>query len=272
MPIIDQLVLEQPGACEAPEIATPRQGGDLHLCRKGELPASRRRLKRRDGDVIPQQDDEQRNEAMTDKKLTPDWERIELDYRAGVKTLRQIAEEHGISHVAINKRAKRDGWSRDLSAKIAAKAEELVTRRAVTNSVTKTAAERDVVAANAQLQADAVLSQREDVRRGRRLVMSLFEELEHETEHRDLYLQLGELMQSGDDASADKLNDIYRKVISLPQRIDGVRKLSESLRIQIELERKVLNIDERAPQKPETELADEELEARLSRLLGKAGA
>ena len=62
--------------------------------------------------MIPQQDDEQRNEAMTDKKLTPDWERIELDYRAGVKTLRQIAEEHGLSHVAINKRAKRDGWDR----------------------------------------------------------------------------------------------------------------------------------------------------------------
>jgi hypothetical protein len=51
-----------------------------------------------------------------------------------------------------------------------------------------------------------------------------------------------------------------------------VRKLSESLRIQIELERKVLNIDERAPVKPETELADEELEAKLSRLLAKAGA
>ena len=47
-----------------------------------------------------------------------DWERIELDYRAGIKTLRQIAEENGISHVAINKRAKRDGWTRDLSAKI----------------------------------------------------------------------------------------------------------------------------------------------------------
>ena len=102
--------------------------------------------------------------------------------------------------------------------------------------------------------------------------MALFEELEHETAHRDLYLHLGEMMQSPDDAGADKLNELYRKVISLPQRIDGVRKLSESLRIQIELERKVLNIDERAPQKPETELADEELEARLSRLLGKAGA
>lgn len=237
------------------------------------MPASRGRLKRRDGDVIPQLESEQRNEAMTDKKLTPDWERIELDYRAGVKTLRQIAEEHGITHGAINKRAKRDEWVRDLSAKITAKADELVSKAAVSSLVSKpSATEREVVAANAQIQADAVLLQRDDVRRGRSLVMALFEELEHETTHRDLYLQLGEMMQSPDDAGADKLNELYRKVISLPQRIDGARKLSESLRIQIELERKVLNIDERAPVKPETELADEELEAKLSRLLAKAGA
>ena len=48
-------------------------------------------------------------------EVAPDWERIELDYRAGIKTLRQIADENGISHGAINKRAKRDGWERDLS-------------------------------------------------------------------------------------------------------------------------------------------------------------
>ena len=46
-----------------------------------------------------------------------DWERIELDYRAGIKTLRQIAEEHGITHGAVNKRAARDGWQRDLAVR-----------------------------------------------------------------------------------------------------------------------------------------------------------
>jgi hypothetical protein len=52
---------------------------------------------------------------------SPDWIQIEVDYRAGIKTLRQIADEHSISHVAINKRAKRDGWTRDIAAKIQAK-------------------------------------------------------------------------------------------------------------------------------------------------------
>ena len=54
---------------------------------------------------------------MTAPKIV-DWEKIEGDYRAGVKTLREIAEERGITHGAINKRAKRDGWTRDLTAKI----------------------------------------------------------------------------------------------------------------------------------------------------------
>ena len=65
------------------------------------------------------------------KAAPADWERIELDYRAGVKTLRQIADENGITHGAINKRAKRDGWERDLSDKIQRKADALVSKAAV---------------------------------------------------------------------------------------------------------------------------------------------
>lgn len=52
---------------------------------------------------------------------TPDWLLIEKEYCAGIKPLRQIAAEHGITHGAVNKRAKRDGWARDLAGKIAAR-------------------------------------------------------------------------------------------------------------------------------------------------------
>lgn len=49
---------------------------------------------------------------MTEEKKPTDWERIELDYRAGILTLREMASAHGISNVSIHKRAKRDGWVR----------------------------------------------------------------------------------------------------------------------------------------------------------------
>ncbi|MFM5479205.1 hypothetical protein ACET9B_03000 [Aeromonas veronii] len=42
----------------------------------------------------------------------PDWHGIELAYCAGRQSVRQIAIEHGISHTAINKRAKTHKWSR----------------------------------------------------------------------------------------------------------------------------------------------------------------
>ena len=180
---------------------------------------------------------------MAEAKPAPDWERIEADYRAGLKSLREIASEHGISHVAINKRAKRDGWSRDLSAKIAAKADELVTRAEVTKSVTTAegrAAEKAIVDANGELLATTVLRERADVGRARSLAMRLLDELSEITESKDEFSQLGEILSSGD---ADKLGDIYRRVIALPSRIDGVKKLSDAIKTLVELERKVLKLD-----------------------------
>jgi hypothetical protein len=55
---------------------------------------------------------------------TVDWERIEADYRAGVKSLRETAGAHGITEGAIRKRAKQHGWTRDLKDKVRAKADE----------------------------------------------------------------------------------------------------------------------------------------------------
>ena len=41
-----------------------------------------------------------------------DWEAIEADYRAGRCSVRDIAARHGVSHTAINKRARAEGWAR----------------------------------------------------------------------------------------------------------------------------------------------------------------
>lgn len=174
-------------------------------------------------------------------KRPPDWERIELDYRAGIKTLRQIAEEHGITHVAVNKRAKRDGWSRDLSAKIAAKADELVTKSAVTTPVTTETKvyERQVVDANAQAVADVRLAHRRDIHRARRITNALLAELEQQTDPATLALlgDLGEMLRNPDERGNDKLNDIYQAVISLPERSKTMKVLAESLSKLVDMER-----------------------------------
>jgi phage terminase small subunit len=55
---------------------------------------------------------------VSEGKRRVDWDRIEQDYREGVSTLREIAARHDVTHGAINKRAKRDGWTRSTVAKV----------------------------------------------------------------------------------------------------------------------------------------------------------
>lgn len=188
--------------------------------------------------------------AEPQKVKTTDWERIELDYRAGIKTLRQIADEHGISHVAINKRAKRDGWTRDLSAKIQAKAEELVTKTLVTSEVTsvRRIAEKEVIDAAAQAVADVRLSHRRDIHRARRVTNSLLDELEQQTDPATLSMlrELGVMLRQESEQGQDKLNDLYHKVISLGERSKTMKTLAESLQKLVDMERTAFGMDKEA--------------------------
>lgn len=179
----------------------------------------------------------------------PDWERIELDYRAGVRSLREIAAEHTLSEGAIRKRAKRDGWVRDLSAKIQAKADELVRKEAVRSEVRteKAVSERETIEANAQAVATVKLAHRKDIQRARGITMRLLEELEYQTGAENVCLleQMGELLRSDDDKGQDKLNDLYRKIISLPGRAKTMKDLGESLRVLVALERQAFGLDDK---------------------------
>lgn len=167
-------------------------------------------------------------------KAPVDWHRIEVDYRAGIKPLRLMAEEHGITHGAINKRAKKEGWSRDLSEKIRARAEEKVSKAAVSTEVStqRMVTERQVVEANAQIQSDVILGHRKGLAKLGALRDKLLSEVEAITDNLELFQNLGELLdESGEDASgrfkSDKRNEVYRRVISMSERIDNAKKLVE---------------------------------------------
>lgn len=180
---------------------------------------------------------------MTDKQPT-DWERIEQLYRAGVLSVREIAATCGVSHTAINKRAKAGGWDRNLKAKIQAKADALVSKAEVSTKVSTAtlATERGIVEANAQVIAGIRMAHRTDIGRGRRLANKLLDELEGLTDNRDLFEQLGELLRSEDDNGQDKRNDLYMKVIDLPARTKTMKELGETLKNLITLERQAYDL------------------------------
>ena len=187
------------------------------------------------------------------KPAAPDWERIEKLYRAGVLSVREIAgATSGVSHVAIHKRAKREGWERNLGAKIKAKADALVNKREVNTPVNTESGtsvlttEREIVDANAEVIAGVRLTQRSDIRRARTLAMSLLHELEAQTVDRELFDRLEELINGAEDGDetqvSSKMLDAFRAVLSLPARTKTMKDLAETLQKLIGLEREAYNI------------------------------
>ncbi|MDD5375291.1 hypothetical protein [Acidithiobacillus sp.] len=190
-------------------------------------------------------------------KVRIDWIAIETAYRLGTPSIRAVATKHGCSEAAIRKKAGEEEWTRDLSGKVTARTEALVRKAEVRKKVrTETPTEHQEIEATASLQAGAIIGERKDVARYRGLAIALFEELESQTINRELYAKLGELMHAPDEKGVDKLNELYCKVTSTPSRVDSTKKLADTLKTLIELERKVLSIKEEAPPDPNKGLAD----------------
>ena len=217
--------------------------------------------------------------SQAKSRSTADWEAIERDYRAGVKSLREMAAEHGISHPAIRKRAERDGWTRDLKAKVAAKASALVSAAQVTAEVpaeTKIT-EAVTVDVEAKVQARIRIAHRADIGRSRNLLAKLLLELEQQTDGQGTFEQLLEALATedgGDEkAAADRrkrLWEQWQKAMSLGGRADTMKKLADTLRVLIDKEREAYGIDSAGePQDGgvRRSLTDAEMAVRLGRLL-----
>jgi hypothetical protein len=180
----------------------------------------------------------------TDVKA-PDWERIEAEYRVGVKSLREIGSDHGVTEGAIRKRAKKDDWTRDLSAKVRIKAEELVRKAQVRSQVRKESpTERETVEAAALDMATVRIAHRTDITRMRALVLRLLSECEAEAAEPGVFAELGDMLRAPDERGQDRLNEAYQKAISLPVRIKGVKELADTMKTLIGLEREAYGITE----------------------------
>lgn len=180
---------------------------------------------------------------MIEPKKPVDWEKIELQYRAGILTLREIAAEHGITHGAINKRANKESWSRDLGAKIKAKAEELVSKALVSKEVSeaKKVSERAMVDAGAAAIVAVKSKHKAHIDRAWENIAILQDEQESLSLNHHLYLQVAEIV-SGEGADADRQLSLVRRVLELPNRIDGQKKIVEMIKTNATIERDTYDI------------------------------
>lgn len=208
--------------------------------------------------------------AETPIERIHDWEAIERDYRAGLYSLREMGSLHGLTHGAINKRAKRDGWTRDLSAKMQSKAEELVSKALVSSEVSKErlVSERQTVDAGALAIANVRLTHRQDITQTKGLFYTLLREVQDATDNQGLADALMELVEGdssdpGEDAMASKaeqsrmikIRQTFDRIMSSPSRIGAAKQLTEMLEKLVKLEREAYGINQEPPQAVQNPLA-----------------
>lgn len=167
-----------------------------------------------------------------------DWEAIEREYRGGQLSEAEIARQNGISPQAIRKRAKKIGWSRDLTERVRSEiAARLVTeglqgpRAAVTIDQM---ADRGV---------SLVVSHRTDIRENRSAVTKLINELHSTIEHIDDIEDAIEDETAGDKDGKRRARMLA--AVALPSRAAIANSLAVALKTLIPLERQAFNLDEK---------------------------
>ena len=145
-----------------------------------------------------------------------DWEKIEVEYRAGVLSLRELAKKYGCVEGAIRRRAKAYGWDRDLSARIEQAVRTKIVRTSVRTEADK-ATDREIVEANAEAILRVRMEHRSDIQVAKGRVSDLFARLERR------------------DGGAEEL--------SFKDEVDCTRKLVDAARVVISMEREAWDIE-----------------------------
>ena len=154
---------------------------------------------------------------MAERKQV-DWESVERDYSAGLLSLREIAAKYGVDESGIRYKAKRNGWTRDLSKKIEQRTEDKLRKDLLRSELRSenTISEKEVIEANAQVIVNIKLGHRTSIKKVNSLVESLLDEIE--TLNKD------------------------KSVENLPMRVDVTKKLMDTLKTSIDKERQAFGI------------------------------
>jgi hypothetical protein len=194
-------------------------------------------------------------------KREVDWEAVEREYRAGQLSVSEIGRLHGVSHTAINKRAKRVGWTRNLAAKV----REEISARLVSDEVS-TEASHETVKAAAERVVQLVREHRRDIREGREAVSALVTELREATRGRN---DIEEMISEEPDI---KRRQAMQRATSLSARSGIAASLSIALKNLIYCERNAFGLETRSSEATNDESTAaglaERLDAAFKRIQG----
>jgi len=164
------------------------------------------------------------------------WDKIEPHFKAGLRSIKSIAEEFGVSRRAIDKHAVKMRWARSLKPQIMARAEELVALQAqlpVAHSVAPpTPSEAQTIEVNAQALAIVQHAHRSVAGQARGIGTSLLIELGATTHTPELFAKVIDLLEhvdTPDDDGKANMRALVTLVSSLPQRAGVFKTMVEAM-------------------------------------------
>lgn len=206
---------------------------------------------------------------MAEKRQRVDWDALKPHYCAGVRPLREIAEEFGCSDAAIVKHAKKEAWTRNLAAKIQEQADRKVAaalvaaERADSPAAKLTEAVR--VEVESEVQARVRVSHRTDINRTKRIANGLLEKLER--------LEITEAPSDAFKATR-KTATALPPTVSLKEATGIFKQLVDAQRTLVSMEREAYGIAQlqEDPDDPRAAIDPIEGAKRLAFVLARAGA
>lgn len=180
-----------------------------------------------------------------------DWNGMQPHYEAGLKSNRKLGKEFGCSHTAVAKHAEEFGWVRRLRDQILARAEELVARTPVSNSVASgnqkaekpSADDRQTIEVNAQALALVQLAHRGISAEMRTLAKQLLAEAIAHTLEPELFVRVRDVLEQMDDQPTNEQRQDMRDAMAALASHSGRVKVFKDL---VELTAKIIGMEREA--------------------------
>lgn len=196
---------------------------------------------------------------MAEPRKACDWEAVERDYRAGIFSIREVGRLHKLSEGAIRKKAKEQGWERDLAEKVKARTATKLVRSLGTQGGTQAQRANDdqIAEGAADVLVALVRDHRRDISNGRNVVGTLWRELQEAGENRQ------ELEQSIESETKDdtKRRATMLRAVSLASRATVASNLAVALKNLVGIERQAFGLENGLP--PSEEQTDHSITVRF---------
>lgn len=201
-----------------------------------------------------------------------DWEPIEKAYRTGKYSNRQLSQIHGPSEAMIRKKAKDNGWKKDLSKPVNARIKDKLTAKPAQEKIEQEAEEQqvepdtlprptdeEIIESAANTAASIVFQHRAYAKKGREITGLLLDSLKDQMAEGTM-----KVAQFGAVVETDIPLDYMSKTLNA---------CTQSLERLVKIERQAFRLDDDdQDENPNADLTDSELEQQIADLSSDSSA